>query len=299
MKKVLVLIISLLIISSPIYSSACMYLARANKMDITIRNIDIDFDKVFLMVNVKPDDISKFIDEEKLDFPNDFGGTIFTDVKPFEKEDFIYKHKQDLEDYYVSYNIYYSYNFENSGYGVNHKYKNVDEFIKLEYSSLSNSEISKIRKNPNMVTCEREIDYTIDKLIKLDEITNYELKENTFRLVLEDFKMLNTEDNLGENEEKTRLYLRFEKEDGEFKTYLIGNNIITSSCEDDINKDELIKVINIGDDKLNNNDSRYVIIGLVLLLIFILFSIIIIFGIILKKNKNTKKSSKKRNNLKR
>ena len=228
MKKKLFIVLLLIgsILFNPIIAFASAYVNDATEMNITINNIYDDYDKILIMKDGSNIELESIADELGIQADRIIDNTIFTYVPPFEEEDFKFENK--LKDKYtITYDISYSYDFENSGYGSYKKYKNVEDFILHNY--LDADEAIEIRMHPEKIKCQRSVSFTIDVLEEVDIATPYITRSSgsSVTIKLTDFSFLNSPFDFN-HQSGTLLYIRFVKSDGTHKDFKIDSKIVTT-----------------------------------------------------------------------
>lgn len=225
-KKYLILLLIGILLFNPIIGNACAYINEAKEMNITVNNINEEYDKVLLMKDGTNIALESVMEELGIKGDKIIDNSIFSDVPPFEKEDFVFENT--LKDKYaISYSIYYSYDFENVGYGTSKKYSNLEELIKEK--AYDAEEAEEMRKHPEKVKCERQVDFRIDGLEEVEDASSY-IKNtlgSSISLKLTDLSFLKSEFN-AHDEAGTTLYLRFVKKDGSTKDLKVGSKTVTT-----------------------------------------------------------------------
>jgi len=216
MKKIIGLILILSIIASCSYANFISYPLK--KLDENIVNINEPIKSIWICLTDANCDIEEVLKDTNLIFDESadkysiYPGTDkqcivnFNDeVDLFTDEDYVFEDNYDKKNYIVTNSIYYSYDFENetggtTGSGTSYKFKNMDELVK---------ELGEEYKGQD-ITCTRTISYSAFKLIDEKEIPVSEIVDGVLNVTLDDFSKI--------DEVKTGYVIRFENENGEYKS---------------------------------------------------------------------------------
>ncbi len=299
MKRIVFLIIMLLLL--PLIVKANFAVFRAEKVNVKVENIDENIKDIWLVTYTDKASIEDAYKDSDLDFTNasyldtkidgnnvNYCAIFKDEVEPFTKEDeYVYNDNYDKENYFIKNEKSYEYDLPNGngfGDGIKGKYTDPEELIKDGFEYENEKTKNAIRRGE--ITCTRSIFYCANKLNEVEQIPVSNIKDGVLNLTLSDFSKI-------EKYEMTGYALRFEKENGEYVSIVIGDNgiFVDSIDKDKYDSNNMIKnividynkksIVSFSDDKeehriyTENVNNGYLLIVIIAIIVTLVTEIII------------------------